>query len=149
MTAGEYCTRSVVVTDVKTSVNEAAKTMRQYHVGDLVVTTKRDGQPVPIGIVTDRDLVMEVLAQDIAPESITVGDIMSPDPLMVDTDTTLLDTLERMQNRGVRRAVVVDNNSTLQGILSADDAIEIIAEASAHLAALFHHEIDREQQTRP
>lgn len=149
MTAGEYCTRDVVITGAQTSVTEAAKLMRQYHVGDLVVTEKRNEDNIPVGIVTDRDLVVEVLAQEVPLDSVSVGDVMSKELVTVSEFDTLVDALEQMKNRGVRRALVVYDHGGLQGILSADDAVEVIAEATSSLASLFRRGRSHEQRERP
>ena len=149
MTAGEYCNREIIVTQQDTSVTEAALLMRQHHVGDLVVVEKREGKTLPIGIITDRDLVIEVIAQKIDPDSLSVKDIMSSGLITVDEKETLLNVLEVMHKKSVRRIVIVDDEGVLQGLLSADDAIELIAEAMNHLTKLVKREISREQKQRP
>ena len=98
--------------------------MRRHHVGDLVVVEKEGEEARAVGIITDRDIVIEVVAQKIDPDSLTVKDIMSTDPVRVTETASLLDTLELMKQRGVRRLQVVADSGGLQGLLSADDAIE-------------------------
>jgi len=149
MTAGEYCNREVIITEQTTSVIEAAILMRQHHVGDLVVVEKQAEKTVPIGIITDRDLVIEVIAQKVEPGSLSVKDIMSTDLLSVDEKETLLDTLEIMQKKSVRRVLVVDGQGSLQGLLSADDVIELIAEAMNNLTKLVKREVSREEKEHP
>ena len=149
MTAGAYCNRDVVITEANTTVIEAARLMRQHHVGDLVVAKKQNDENIPVGIVTDRDLVIEVLAQQVPLDSVTLKDIMRSALVTVSETETLLDTLALMQNRGVRRVLIVNDHGGLEGILSADDAIELIAEASNSLVKLVKHEIMHEQQERP
>ena len=149
MTAGKYCNRDVVITEPNTIINEAAKLMRQYHVGDLVVVKKQGEENVPVGIVTDRDLVIEVLAQEVPPDSMTIKDVMNSKLVTVSEDETLLDTLALVQARGVRRILIVNDHGGLEGILSADDAIELIAEATNSLVKLVRHERMHEEQERP
>lgn len=149
MTAGKYCNREVIITGPDTTIHEAAKLMRKHHVGDLVVVEKQDERNVAVGIVTDRDLVIEVLAQEVAPGSVTVRDVMSAEPVEVTEDETLLDTLALMRSRGVRRVLIVDSQGGLQGILSADDAIELIAEAMNSLVKLVGREIAQERRAHP
>ena len=149
MTAGKYCNRDVVITEPNTTITEAAKLMRQHHVGDLVVVKKQGEENMPVGIVTDRDLVVEVLAQDVPLGAVTFKDVMSTDLVTVGEDETLLDTLELMRNRGVRRILIVNNHGGLEGILSADDAIELIAEAMNSLVKLVRREGAREEQEHP
>ena len=149
MTAGKYCNREVVITGPETTVVEAAKLMRQYHVGDLVVVKQEGNENIPVGIVTDRDLVIEVLAQEVPIESVTFKDVMITELLTVAENETLLDTLALMQKHGVRRALVVNEHGGLEGIMCADDAIELIAEAMNSLVKLVKHEIGHEEQLHP
>ena len=146
MTAGEYCNREVVIIEQDASVTEAAMLMRQHHVGDLVVVEKQGEKILPIGIITDRDIVIEVVAQKTDPDSLIIKDIMSAGLITVDENVALLDTITLMQNQGVRRMIVVDAQGSLQGLLSADDAIELIAEAMNNLTKLVKREITREEK---
>jgi len=149
MTAGEYCNREVIIVEPTISVTEAAALMRRHHVGDLVVVEKEGEEARPVGIITDRDIVIEVVAQKIDPDSLTVKDIMSTDPLRVAETVSLLDTLELMKQRGVRRVLVIADRGGLQGLLSEDDAIELIAEQINDLTQLVDREITREQKQHP
>lgn len=149
MTAGKYCNREVIITEPDTTVVEAAQLMRSYHVGTLVVVDKKGDESMPLGVVTDRDLVIEVMAQQVAPETISVADIMSRDLVMVHENEGLLDTLEIMRVRGVRRVPVINDKGGLEGILSADDALGLINEATNHLIKLMRREVEREQKEHP
>ena len=149
MTAGEYCNREVIIVEPAISVTEAAVLMRRHHVGDLVVVEKAGGQARPVGIITDRDTVIEVVAQKIDPDSLTVNDIMSTDPVSVVEATSLLDTLDLMKQHGIRRMLVVDDSGSLQGLLTADDAIELIAEQLSDLIQLVNREVTRERKQHP
>ena len=149
MTAGEYCNREVVITDQNTTITEAARLMREYHVGSLVIAQKRNGGNIPVGIVTDRDLVIEVLAQNIPIKSVTVGDVMSTDLATVDERETLINTLDLMLKKGVRRVIVVDEQGNLQGILTADDAIDLMAESMSDLSKMVNKELMYEVKQRP
>ena len=146
MTSGEYCNREVVITEQDASVTEAAMLMREHHVGDLVVVEKQGEKILPIGIITDRDIVIEVIAQKADPDSLIIKDIMSTGLITVEEKETLLDTLELMHNQGIRRVIVVDNQGSLQGLLSADDAIELIAEAMNNLTKLVKQGLTREEK---
>ena len=149
MTAGEYCNREVVIIEQETFITQAAMLMREFHVGSLVVIQKQGGVNVPIGIVTDRDLVIEVIAQQVPVESVTVNDVMSRDLIKVEEQDALIDTLKLMLKRGVRRVPVVDGQGSLQGILTADDAIELMAESMNDLAKLANQELMQEVKKRP
>lgn len=149
MTASEYCNREVIVVEPHISVTEAAGLMRQHHVGNVVVVEKHGEKARPVGIITDRDIVIEVVAQEIDPDTVVVKDVMSADPVNVLEHTSLLDTLDLMKNKGVRRVLVVDDEGDLQGLLSADDAIELIAEQVNDLSRLVNNEIRRERDQHP
>ncbi len=149
MTAGAYCNREVIITGPDTNVIEAARLMRKYHVGDLVVVEKGDENNIPIGILTDRDLVVEVLAQEVSPETVSIRDIMSSELVIVTENENLLDTLHIMRKHSIRRIPVVDSAGSLKGILSEDDVIELIAEATNDLVSINTREIVHEAQRHP
>ena len=149
MTVGKVCNRQVTIVDIEDSILDAVHLMRRHHVGDVIVTRPTPGGRRPVGILTDRDIVIEVMAQKLDPDSLIVKDIMSTDPVSVTVTTSLLDTLELMKQRGVRRVLVVADDGSLQGLLSADDAIELIAEQLNDLTQLVNREVTREQKQHP
>lgn len=149
MSVGHYCNREVVVVDKHTEIRETAKLMRRQHVGDLLVVEQRGNETVPVGIVTDRDLVIEVLAQDLDPDTVTVGDLMSFELVTAQEDDELWETLNRMRSQGIRRLPVVNPRGGLVGILTADDVLDLLAEGLTGLVKLVRREIDRETQVRP
>lgn len=127
MRVGEACSRSVIVVSPSTSVGDAAKLMREHHVGSLVVVG--DGAAgQPLGIVTDRDLVVEVLSAGIDYRTVSVGEIMAPKLLHATEEESVLDALRRMRAQGVRRLPVVNAVGDLVGIVTLDDLLEIVAE---------------------
>jgi CBS domain-containing protein len=148
MSVGEYCNREVVITERGTEIREAAKLMRQRHVGDLVVVERRGDEAIPIGVVTDRDLVIEVLAQELDMEAVTVGDVMSMEIVTARETEELWDTLNRMRSQGIRRMPVVNERGGLEGIITADDIVEVIAEGVMDLAKLIRREREREARQR-
>jgi len=148
MSVGEICVRDVVVMDKQGSLFEAAKLMRDHHVGNLVVTENHPGRRVPVGIVTDRDIVIEVLAEGIDPKSLIVADIMSYDLLMAREDDELFDTIRAMRAHGVRRIPVVNREGGLEGIVSVDDLLDLVAEQLTDLVELFRREQKHEQCRR-
>lgn len=147
MSIGDICNRDVVVVEREATVREAARLMREYHVGDLVVV-RGGGVKEPIGIVTDRDIVVEVLGEDVAVDAVTVGDIMSDKLVTGREEDELWDTLQRMRIAGVRRLPVVDRHGALQGILTLDDVIELMAEELAQAAKLVARERAVEDSAR-
>ncbi len=148
MPVGELCIRQVVVTPRKTSVLDAAKLMRQHHVGDIVVTDEIAGRRVPVGIVTDRDIVLEVLAQELDATSLSAGDIMSSDLITVRENEGVFQTIQLMRAKGARRAPVVNSEGALVGIVSVDDLVELLAEELSQLAKLIAREQKLEAELR-
>lgn len=148
MSAGEYCNRDVVVADKTLTAREAAKLMREHHVGTLVVIEPGDKGVQPVGMLTDRDLVVELVAAEVDSDTITVGDIMSTDITTTPEDTKLMDAIELMKNKGIRRLPVVDATGSLAGILTVDDVIDLIAEQLSDLSRLISLEQRHEQKLR-
>jgi len=136
MSIGEICNRDVVVIEREATIQEAARLMRQYHVGDLVVTREREGVRVPVGIVTDRDIVVEVLGEGVDIDSVSVSDIMSDNLLTAHESDNLWECLQRMRNAGVRRLPVVDERGALQGIVTADDLVELLSDGLAQVVKM-------------
>jgi CBS domain-containing protein len=122
--------------------------MREHHVGDVVVVEERHGRRFPVGILSDRDIVVEVLAEDLAPEAVDIGDLMSADLLTAREGDALLDAIKRMKERGVRRLPVVDEAGALVGILALEDLIELIGEQLMDLVGLLNAELRHERQHR-
>lgn len=148
MPIGEICNREVVVAQAKDSVLEAAKLMRQHHVGDVLVVEERDGKRVPVGIVTDRDLVVEVIAPELDPDAITVGDIMVFEFATVKESTGVFEAIQYMRSKGIRRLPVVDESGGLVGIVTLDDLLVLLAEELDALAKLVAREQQKEASSR-
>jgi CBS domain-containing protein len=149
MRVGEYCTREVAFATRAMGIGEAAQVMRAEHVGDLVVVEESAAGRRPVGIVTDRDLVMEVLAPGLDPDTVTVGDLPTRELAVAGVDDDLMDTLARMGTLGVRRMPVVDGAGALAGILAADDVLEVVSELAAHLVKLTARGVAGEVRRRP
>jgi len=148
MPISEICNREVIIVQRDTTVHEAAKLMRQHHVGDVVVVEERKGVRVPVGIVTDRDLVVEVMAPDLAQIVITVGDIMRSGLATVKDSAGIYEAIQYMRGEGVRRLPVVDGKGGLIGILALDDLLELLAEELLALSKLVKHEQKKETINR-
>lgn len=144
MSIGEFCNREVIVTGSGTGIEEAARLMREHHVGDLIVVESTELGNVPIGIVTDRDLVIEVLAQGVDPSTVSVDDLMSRDPFVMGEHADLFEALEQMRSKGVRRLPVVDARGLLLGIMTLDDVVEAIGEAVGDFVKIVKAELRRE-----
>lgn len=148
MAVGEICNREVVIAQKALSVVDAAQLMRKHHVGDLVVVEEKNGRRHPVGIVTDRDIVVEVVAAGVNPDALKVGDIMGPEVATVRESEGLFEALRYMRDKGVRRMPVVDRDDGLVGILTLDDLLSLLAEEMTELAKLVSHERQREAVSR-
>lgn len=148
MAVGEICNREVVIAKKTLPVVDAAQLMRQHHVGDLVVVEEKNGRRHPVGIVTDRDIVVEVVAAGVNPDALKVGDIMGPEVATVRESEGLFEALRYMRDKGVRRMPVVDRDGGLVGILTLDDLLSLLAEEMTELAKLVSHERQREAASR-
>ena len=148
MTIGKVCNREVVFIHAQASVPEAARLMREHHVGDLVVTKEKTGKRVPVGIVTDRDIVLEVIAEGVGMDDVNVGDIMSDNLVTARESDGLLETVKVMRAKGIRRLPVVNDDNELVGILSVDDLIDLFSEQIVDLARLIAREQSREKAGR-
>ena len=150
MSVGEICNREVVVIDRKASVYEAARMMRNQHVGSVVVVDETSSTPMrPVGIVTDRDLVVEIMAREASEEALATGDIIAPELLTARETDGVWETIMRMRAMGVRRLPVVDAGGTLCGMLTMDDLLKFISDEMSDLVRLIRREQKREKDNRP
>lgn len=123
MNIGDICNRIVVYAKPDTPVSELAALMQRYNVGNLIIAEGDEERPVPVGIVTDRDIVVSVVAEGEAPDGVKAVDIMSDELLVATEDSDLQETLQEMQDASVRRIPVVDAEGVLIGILAIDDLL--------------------------
>jgi CBS domain-containing protein len=148
MSVGQICNRDTVIVRKEESVIDAAKLMREFHVGSVVVVEDVEGGVKPVGILTDRDLVVEILAAELDPNAVAVGDIMSYELASAREEDGLWDTLLRMRAKGIRRLPVVNGQGLLIGILTSDDLLELLAGEIGQLARVVATGREREQSVR-
>lgn len=148
MRIGEICTVQTTYCKRDETVQGAALLMRTYHVGDLVVVEQPEGERIPVGIITDRDIVVSVIALGLDPASLLVGDIMSDDLITASEDDDVYETIERMRFRGIRRTPVVNSAGGLTGIVSVDDLLEFLAEEMGELSRISAHQQAQEKRAR-
>jgi CBS domain-containing protein len=144
----EFCNPNVVCAARDTTVVEAARLMRKHHVGDVVVIDKVDDRRVPVGIVTDRDIVVEVVAAGLEPKLLKLGDILTEPLATVDQDEGYAATIFQMVERGVRRMPVVGSAGELVGIVAFDDLLRQLATPLAELSELAGRERRQEMRKR-
>ena len=127
MNAAMLCTRDVATCFETITVVEAAERMRDAHAGDLVVVREREGHLLPVGMVTDRDIVLAVVSQGAEAGSLFVGDIMSEPVAVANGDEDVWLLAKRMRQHGIRRLPVVGDDGQLVGIVTLDDLLRAAA----------------------
>ncbi|HUL55755.1 MAG TPA: CBS domain-containing protein [Usitatibacter sp.] len=144
MKVERVCTRNVATVARSDSIRKAAELMRALHVGALIVTERADGGADVAGIVTDRDLVLRVLAEGRDAESLAVEKVMMPVVASVNEGADLLEVSERMRSAGVRRLLVTDADGNPAGVVSIEDMVDGLATELANISALLRSEVRRE-----
>ena len=145
MKIGGYCNREVITAEPDISVLEAAKLMRSNHVGCLVIV---NDEKQPVGIVTDRDIVMEVIAEELPLDSISIKDFMATPPAVVREDGDIHNALLIIEKHGVRRIPVVNKNNVLIGIIALDDILKEITRMLESVISSYHSELIHEKMSR-
>ena len=148
MTVGKICNREVVIVTPENNLIEVAKLMREYHVGDVVVVDEQSGERTPVGIITDRDIVLAIIASEVNLTDVVAGDIMTSDLITAREGDSIWDTLQRMRSHGVKRLPVVNDRNGLEGILSVNDFLELISEELLTLAQVARRQQQREREKR-
>lgn len=149
MKAGDFCSPQVVTAEPGMSLREAALLMRNRHVGALVVVERKDGVTRPVGVLTDRDIVVAVIAVPGArPEAIRVADAMTTQLAVAREDDGLFEIAQRMSERAVRRLPVVGADGGLKGIVTLDDVLRVVSAELGQLAEGLRWGRMRERETR-
>lgn len=148
MTLNDICVLDVASCGRDTTVLEAARLMRRMHTGTLVVVDDPGGERTPCGVVTDRDIVVETLANELDAARTTVAGIMSSPVVIAGASESVLDGLERMRVHGVRRLPVVDHAGALIGIVALDDLLTLHAKQAAVVAEIVSREQVKERRGR-
>ena len=148
MQVSELCETEVVCCGPEATVGEIARLMREHHVGDVVVTGRNVQLHMPLGIVTDRDIVVQALAAEVELALLTAGDMMSAPPVTVDNHATLEEALQTMHQHKVRRLPVVREDGTLYGLLAADSLIYRLAAMTMSMASVMARQPRVEAQKR-
>jgi CBS domain-containing protein len=133
MRVGDICTRIVATIGSRENLEAAAASMRERHVGSLVVVDEND-RLQPIGLVTDRDIVVKVVSEGLSPRTVTVEEVVAGRPLLVAReDADALDALRTLRRNGIRRLPVVDARGQLVGLVTLDDFLEAESAALADM----------------
>ena len=131
MNVGRLCKRQAVTVTPQQELVSAAELMREKHIGFLIAV-EQYGRPV--GVLTDRDIVISVVAKGTDPSLLRVADIMTPDPATAAEGDSVDSALRTMRRMGVRRLPVVGSKGLLVGILSLDDVLDALATELAEVS---------------
>jgi CBS domain-containing protein len=148
MRIADICTRNVIQCSRTASALELAQLMRNAHVGDVVVVDQPNGERIPVGIVTDRDLAVGVMALEADPALVKAGDLMGPALITAGEANDVYEIAELMRFRGVRRIPVVDEHGGLVGIVTLDDLLKVIGDEIAFLGRVIAREELQERESR-
>lgn len=133
LSVGAICTRIVTAVEGSTTLTEAARLMRRDHIGCVVAVDSATAGAKPVGILTDRDIVVTTLALDLDARQLRVEDIMTREPRTILEDEPLMAAVDAMRVQGVRRLIVTSRDGVLVGMLSLDD---VLAAMSMQLSAM-------------
>lgn len=144
----DVCVLDVVCCGRDTGIIEAARMMRKHHVGALIVVDQPNDARIPAGIVTDRDIVVEVLGNDLDPTTTTVAQVMSSRLVIAQETEDTAVAVERMHMHGVRRMPIVNHSGSLVGVFTLDDAVKLLAARAAEFVDIADKGQTHERRTR-
>lgn len=136
---GKVCTKPVVTAAANMTVAEAARVMRVKNVGTVVVVNA--GRP--IGVLTDRDIVTDVVAQGKDPDAVRLNDVMRKRPAVIAAELGIFDAVRAFAKTGVRRLPVVARDGKMLGIITMDDVLMLLGNEMGHIASALSAELRR------
>lgn len=146
MQVGEYCNKEVIIMGKYEAPLEAACLMRKHNVGDVIIVEDYDNDKTPVGIITDRDIVLEIVALEVDPMAISVIDITRRPFVTVNETDDICECTVHMKYHGVRRAPVVNDRGFLVGIITIDDIVEILSDQLNDVVSLVSYQQDHEHR---
>ncbi len=140
--------KRVVTVTADTSLEDAARLMRENHVGDVVIVESKGSKKIPIGILTDRDIVMATIALGAPAAPLATGDIMTSDLVTIKEDESLNHLIDLMKEKGVKRVPIVGKDCDLLGIIALEDVMALLTKELAALAEVGKRQKEVEFQRR-
>jgi predicted transcriptional regulator len=147
MPVSDLCSKNLVCVEKGASLQYAAQLMKKHHVGGIVVVAA-NGKSRPEGMLTDRDIVLSVVAENL-PLSTKVQDVMSTDIVKVPRSEGIAEVVDQMESKGVRRMIVVDEAGNACGLVSSDDVLQLVARELNSLGRLVQRQLDNEKIFKP
>ena len=136
---GDMCTKPVVTVAPDASVLEAARLMKSKNVGALVIANAGK----PLGILTDRDIAVGVVAAGSDPATTKVADAMHAAPAVIRENEGFFDTVKMLGAKGVRRLPVVNKTGKLVGIIALDDVLMLLGDEMTQVSTALSHTLRR------
>jgi CBS domain-containing protein len=146
MPISDLCSRSLICVEPGASLHCAARVMKKHHVGDVVVV-EQNGKDRPVGILTDRDIVLNVVAEN-RPTSGRVDEFMSKDIVTVNQSEGIAAVIDKMEREGVRRVIVMDDEGNACGLVSCDDLIQLLAREMHGIGRLVEKQLQGDTENR-
>lgn len=140
--------RSVVAVEEDANLEDVARLMRENHVGDVVVVEIRDGKPYPIGMITDRDLALEIVGQSVSAEAVTAGDIMMKSVSVARENDNIFEIIKLMNQQGIARLPIISEEGDLIGIVTARRLLQFLIEEMHELATISERQREKEIRLR-
>jgi len=128
MRVGDICNHHAVIIGTSDSVHTVAELMRDQHVNYVVVVESNGGNNIPVGSLTERDIVVKLAANNVDLDSVTAAEVMEAPLILAEARDSVMATLKRMRYKGIRHIPVTDANKALIGILSIDNILEMLTE---------------------
>jgi len=144
MNLEQISSRTIVRAPRSCRLREAAEMMRRHHVGALIVTDDEPHDGNAIGIVTDRDLVLQAMAEGIGPDEATLADVMTEGLATIEQGAEIQAAIKTMRDNGVRRLGVKADGGALVGVVAFDDLVAALAAQFTYLAGIIQNERARE-----
>jgi CBS domain-containing protein len=141
MSIGKICETKVITATKDMMITEAAQVMKEHNIGSIVVVEQQQSSFIPIGMLTDRDIVTKVVTEDLDLDSVTVGDVMNGELLLLKKHQSIQEAIDMMSAKGVRRVPVIDDNNVLIGVFSVDDLFILLADEIQSVARLIRKQI--------
>jgi len=138
MTIGKIGKRKVISAPIEATIFEVAKLMKQHNIGDVIIVENKNE---PVGIITDRDIVIKIVADEVNPKEMIASDMMSNDLLILKEYQNIQEAIDMMCARGVRRAPIVNVNNILIGLVSTDDLALLISDEMESYAKLIRKQL--------
>ncbi len=147
MPISDLCSKNLISVVRGSTLQYAAQLMKQYHVGGIVIVDSENGNK-PVGIVTDRDIVLEAVSENL-PLDTPVEEIMTKNVSTVKLKDGIASVVEKMEMEGVRRMIVVDEQGNACGLVSSDDILQLLAKELSGLGKILEHQVENERIFKP